>query len=94
MKFISNIFYQIYATFSEQPSFLSSKKIERFIVFMCMLPISIIYIIKNIKTLDAPNFMIVVGGWLSYSAYNTIMNFKDKQLKTNTNDTNTNTPQS
>jgi len=84
---LKEIGYQLYLTFSEQPSVLSSKKIERFIVFSVMLGNTIVYLGKNMKTMDATSFMIVIGGWLGYAGYNTLLNFKDKQLdKTNTND--------
>lgn len=73
-------FKEILNTFSEQPSFFSSKKFERFIVFSVFLGLTIAYTIIHIKTLGATDFMTVVGIWLGYAGYNSAMTFRDKKL--------------
>ena len=70
-------------TFSNQKSFLSSKRIERFVIFSTMLGITLFFLIKNtIKCeLNATDFAIVIGLWMGYAGFNTV------QIKKDSNDT-------
>lgn len=84
------IFNEILNTFSNKKSFLSSKRIERFLIFMVMLILTVIFITKSIIacTLGATDFVIIVGTWLGYGGFNTLQIKKDV-----TTDTNNETPQ-
>lgn len=74
-----NFIDEFLLTFSNRPSFFSSKKIERFIVFGVFLGITIAYITMHIKDLDAIDFVTVIGVWLGYGGFNSVMTLKDKQ---------------
>ena len=78
------LFKEILNTFSNKKSFLSSKRIERFLIFTIMLVMTIIFITKAIVacTLGATDFMIIIAGWLGYAGFNTV------QIKKDTNDSN------
>lgn len=66
-------------TFSNKKSFLSSKRIERFLIFMVMLIMTIFFIVKSIIacTLGATDFVIIVASWLGYAGFNTVQIKKD-----------------
>lgn len=69
--------------FSNKKSLFSSKKIERTIVFFVFLIITLIYLWFNIKTLRALEFVEVIGLWLAYGGYNSLMGYRDKKLDNN-----------
>ena len=75
-----NYWEELKLTFTTRKSLLSSKKLERFIVFNVFLILTIIFISLNIKTLSALEFVEVTGLWLVYGGYNTLMNQRDKKL--------------
>jgi len=75
-----NYWEELKLTFTTRKSLLSSKKLERFIVFNVFLILTIIFISLNIKTLSALEFVEVTGLWLIYGGYNTLMNQRDKKL--------------
>lgn len=68
-------------TFSNKPSFISSKRLERFAVFTTMLACSIYFLIKSITScsLTATDLMVVVVAWLGYCGFNVIQGRKDNQ---------------
>ncbi len=76
-------FKEFVYTFSNRKSLFSSKKIERFIVFNVFLVLTIIYVVKNINTLDSMSFIEIIGVWLFYGGYNSLMNLRDKKLSNN-----------
>ena len=78
---IRTAFIEWIRTFSNTPSLLSSKRIERFLAFTCMLVPSVYYLIKGIYNweIDSTNLMVVVAGWLGYGGFNTVQSRKDKQ---------------
>lgn len=78
---IKTIVIEWFKTFSNKPSFISSKRIERFAVFSTMLACSIYFLIKAITacSITATDLMIVIVGWLSYAGFNTIQGRKDNQ---------------
>jgi uncharacterized membrane protein len=84
-EFIKKAFIEIVKTFSNKTSFLSSKRIERFFVFITMLSISIYYLVKSIyySEISSVDFMIVVGGWLGYNGFSIIQGKKEKTIDTN-----------
>lgn len=75
-----NYFREILYTFSNRKSLFSSKKIERFIVFNVFLSITVYYIFRNINDIKPLEFVQVIGLWLVYGGYNSIMNYRDKKI--------------
>lgn len=71
---------EVVLTFSNKKSLLSSKKIERFIVFNVFLVLTILFVWKNIDTLEARDFIEITLVWLAYGGYNSFMTFRDKKL--------------
>lgn len=69
--------------FSNKKSLFSSKKIERTIVFFVFLVITLVYLWFNIRTLKALEFVEVIGLWLAYGGYNSLMGYRDKKLGNN-----------
>jgi hypothetical protein len=78
-----NFIEEVILTFSNKKSLLSSKKIERFIVFNVFLIVTIFYIFKNIESIDTRSFIEIIGVWLFYGGYNSFMNLRDKKLDSN-----------
>jgi uncharacterized membrane protein YfcA len=72
-------------TFSNTPSALSSKRLERFAVFTTMLGLTIGFTINAIVkcSIGAAELMIIVAGWLGYAGFNTL------QIKKDSNENNT-----
>lgn len=77
----SNFTDEVILTFSNKKSLLSSKKIERFIVFNVFLVLTILYVWKNIDTLEARDFIEITLVWLAYGGYNSFMNLKDRKME-------------
>ena len=76
-----NYFKELILTFSNKKSFFSSKRIERFIVFNVFLVLTVIYVVRNIEDLDSFAFIQIVGLWLAYGGYNSLMNLKDRKFE-------------
>lgn len=78
-----SLLYEWILTFSNKKSLLSSKRIERFLVFTAMLTLSCAFLIKAIWTctMTATDLMIVVSLWLGYAGFNTIQVKKDTDKK-------------
>lgn len=70
---------QLMLTFTDRKSLLSSKKIERFIVFWVFLAITVAYLVRRIDSIDTIGFIEVVGLWLTYGGYNTYISHKEKK---------------
>lgn len=73
--------YEFIMTFSNRKSLFSSKKIERFIVFWVFLSLTVAYLIKNMHTLEAWDFVEISSLWLMYGGYNSLMTLRDKKLR-------------
>jgi hypothetical protein len=71
---------EVVLTFSNKKSLLSSKKIERFIIFNVFLVLTVLYIWKNIDDLESRDFIEITLVWLTYGGYNSFMSFRDKKL--------------
>jgi hypothetical protein len=73
-------FKELLLTLSNQKSFFSSKKIERFFAFGTMLLSANVYLWYHIFqcTLTSTDLMIVVGGFLGYAGFSIIQSRKDK----------------
>jgi hypothetical protein len=76
-----NYFKELILTFSNKKSFFSSKRIERFIVFNVFLVLTVMYVVKNIDDLDSFGFIQIVGLWLAYGGYNSLMNLRDRKFE-------------
>lgn len=76
-----NFTEEVILTFSNKKSLLSSKKIERFIVFNVFLVLTILYVWKNIDTLESRDFIEITLVWLAYGGYNSFMNMKDRKME-------------
>ena len=79
-----NLSKELLMTFSNQKSLISSKKVERFLVFIVFIGLTIFYVVKNIEEMHATEFIEVIGIWLAYGGYNSFMNFKDKKVEDTT----------
>lgn len=82
MKWLEENLYLVYEwilTFSNKKSLLSSKRIERFVIFVVMLLATIAYLYKAITscTIGATDFMVVIGGWLVMAGFNATQIRKD-----------------
>jgi len=82
---IKGLFKEWILTFSNDKSFFSSKRIERFIILAAMLSLTIYFVVKAINEckISAAELMIVVGTWLSYAGFNTIQIKNDKKTEDN-----------
>ena len=67
-------------TFTNKKSRYSSKRFERFAVFVSMLIATDIYLVMAIIkcSISATDLMIVCGGWLAYAGFNIVQGRKDK----------------
>ena len=68
---------ELIKTFSNEESFFSSKRIERCLVFLTMLTLTVVYVLKNEFKISSAELMIIVGGWLGYAGFNTVQIKKD-----------------
>ncbi len=67
-------------TFSSEKSLFSSKKIERCIVFITFLILTVMFLLKNMEKISTENLLEILGLWLTYGGYNSMMGYKDKKL--------------
>jgi hypothetical protein len=74
-----NWWQEIILTFSNKKSLFSSKKIERSVVFITFLVITIVYLAKNIHELEGLEFIEIVALWLMYGGYNSLMNLRERR---------------
>jgi small neutral amino acid transporter SnatA (MarC family) len=76
---------EILNTFSNKPSLLSSKRIERFAVFASMLFATLGFMFYHIFkcSLNATDLIIIVATWLGYAGFNTVQIKKDKKDEPN-----------
>lgn len=79
MENIKELVLEWLRTFSNEPSALSSKRLERFAVFTTMLLLTIIFVVNSIFkcSISAAELIIVVATWLGYAGFNTIQIKKD-----------------
>jgi hypothetical protein len=77
-----NYWREFVMTFSNQKSLFSSKKMERFVVFWTFLSLTVYYIVKNIHEMDSLEFIEVIGLWLAYGGYNSMLNLRDRKIDT------------
>ena len=74
---------ELVLTISNRKSLLSSKKLERLIVFYTFLTITIIFVSRRIDTIGVMEFIEVIGIWLGYGGYNSFMNYRDRKMENN-----------
>lgn len=75
-----NIRKELLLTFSDKKSMLSSKKIERFIIFVFFLTMTAIYMIMNIRTMEAWDFVEITALWLGYGFGSSLVSQRDRRM--------------
>lgn len=78
---MNKLIEELINTFSNKPSFLSSKRIERFSVFTLMLLATTTWLCMGIFkcNLSATDLVLVVSVWLGYAGFNTVQIKKDNK---------------
>ena len=81
---MNDFLHEFLMTFTDKKSLFSSKRIERFAIFLTMLTASGMFLFKGVlsEKLSAGDLMIVVVGWLGYAGFNTIQG-KNKNVDKN-----------
>jgi hypothetical protein len=79
-----NFWYEMLLTFSNKKSVLSSKKIERFIVFSVFLILTVIYLALRMGTMEPLDFIQVVALWLGYGGWNSFVGLREKKIDNET----------
>lgn len=77
---------ELVKTYSNQPSFFASKRIERSLLFISALGLTIQYVRCHKFTMTSGDLMLIVGGLFIYAGYNT--NVMRKEKKDEIKDTN------
>ena len=88
-EYVKWFFLQILLTFSDQPSFFSSKRIERFMIFLnanIALDISVNYLLKHDK-MDYIAAVAIYTAQMIYAGYQTKQIFNEKTKATITEET-------
>jgi tryptophan-rich sensory protein len=82
---MNKLIKELINTFSNKPSFLSSKRIERFSVFTLMLLATTTWLCMGIFkcNLSATDLVLVVSVWLGYAGFNTVQIKKDNKDESN-----------
>ncbi len=75
---IKRFLTELVKTFSNEPSFFASKRIERAFLFGSALYIVIYYVHINVKTMESAGLVIIITALFGYAGYNTTMIRKDK----------------
>ena len=92
-QYVKWFLLQIVLTFSDQPSFFSSKRIERFMIFInanIALDISVHYLLKNNK-MDYIAAVAIYSAQMIYAGYQTKQIFNEKPKAVITEETPTST---
>lgn len=71
-------FIELIKTFSNQPSFFASKRIERSFLFTTALVLTIIYFSYHVKTMQSTDMLLIVGMLFAYAGYTTNIMRKEK----------------
>jgi len=74
---------ELVLTWSSKQSLLSSKKVERFVVVTNMLLLTDAYVLYRVfmssTDFAAFDFMLIIGGWVTYGGYSMKQSQKDSQ---------------
>ena len=70
--------HELVLTFSSRPSLLSSKKLERFVLFINSLVLVNYYFFSKIATLSTTEMVTIVAMLFGYAGYSTYRTYKDK----------------
>jgi Ca2+/Na+ antiporter len=76
-----SLYKEVLLTFTTNQSKLSSKKIERAILFFVFLVITCIFIFIKIHELETLEFIEILLVWLGYAGYNTHSLIREKKIK-------------
>ena len=75
-------------TFTNKPSLIASKRIERFILFMVAITLTCFYVWHRRNDISPEGLLLIVGPLFVYAGFNTIRIAKDeKETKNNTDTT-------
>jgi len=87
-------FKEVVKTLSSEPSFYSSKRIERLIAFSTMEALTLFFVWHNRNILTAEAFVLCISPLTAFAGFNTIMTAKevlktkrDNELNNNANGT-------
>lgn len=83
--------YEILCMFGNKPSFFSSKRYERFVMFVIAMWLVIGYVLRKWNDLTVDNVLMIGGFLLGFGAWNAVQLRKDKIAESN--DPNKNEPQ-
>ena len=72
---------ELFLTFSNKKSFLSSKRIERFIAFATTVSLIITFLYYNHTRLTATDFTITLSPLFMYMGFNSVLIKKEKTLE-------------
>jgi hypothetical protein len=78
-------FIEVLKTFSSEHSWLSSKRIERALLFTAALFLIVRYTLKHIPTMSSSDLLIIVGPLFIYAGYNTSVIRTEKKKKEHEN---------
>lgn len=76
-KFIKKWIFEIVKTLSNEKSFLSSKRLERLILFWSALTVSLFYFWIHRLTITTAEVVIICSMLFGYAGFNTVMTSKD-----------------
>jgi hypothetical protein len=65
---------------STEPSLLSTKKIERMIIFLTLFTITVVLILNRLENITTFDFIQIIGIWLGYGGWSSYLTFRDKKL--------------
>lgn len=81
---IRKVITDLYATLSNNKSFLSSKRVERMLLFNAALGIAVSYVWYNRATITTTEIIAISTMLFGYAGFNTIMGNKDKTIAATT----------
>lgn len=76
---IKEVCSDLYATLSNDKSFLSSKRLERLILFWAAVSIAVCFVWYNRGTITTTEIISICTMLLAYGGFNTVMGRKDKK---------------
>ena len=79
-KTIRKVVTDLYATLSNNKSFLSSKRVERMLLFSAALGICLCYVWYNRSDITTAEIVTITTLLFGYAGFNTIMGNKDKTI--------------
>lgn len=78
---IKFLYTEIKKSFSNEPSYFSSKRIERALLFVSAITASNVWFWTHFPNLDVSEVVFYVGTHLAYAGYTMVQTQKEKKLK-------------